>query len=130
VQAYPLAVWPGRWAVCRLPPDAAVPPWGSVPGPLVGITRTEHELSILAPAERVPADVVAERDFRVIEIVGPVSFSVVGLMAAITQPLAEAGVSVFIVATYDTDYVLVREGSLDAAVRALAAARFTFKEQA
>jgi hypothetical protein len=124
MQAFALAVWPGRWAVCRLSPDADVPAWAAEPGRLVAIVRTEGELSVLAPADRVPGAVVAERDFRVIEVVGPVPFAVVGLMAAITRPLAEAGVSVFTVATYDTDYVLVRDAMLATAIAALRAAGF------
>jgi hypothetical protein len=124
VQAYPLAVWPGQWAICRLPADSDVPPWALAAGRLASVTRTATELSIVAPSAGVPGDVLAERDWRVIEVVGPVPFSVVGLMAAITRPLAEAGVSVFTLATYDTDYVLVREASLEAAVRALSAAGF------
>ena len=125
MHSYPLAVWGGRWAVCRLAPDLPAPEWAWAPGPLVSVTRTAHELSVLAPSERVPDEVRAERDFRVIEVIGPVPFSVVGLMAAITRPLAEAGISVFAVATYDTDYVLVRDASLDAAVRALSSAGFS-----
>lgn len=124
MQAYPLAVWPGRWAICRLSADADVPSWARAPGRLVSVTRTAAELSIVAPSAGVPGDVLAERDFCVIEVVGPVPFSVVGLMAAITGPLAEAGVSVFTLATFDTDYVLVRDASLEAAVRALSAAGF------
>jgi hypothetical protein len=124
MQAFPLTVWPGRWAVSRFAPDAVVPAWATPPGGLVAVVRTESELSILAPAERVPGDAVAERDFRVIEVVGPVPFSVVGLMASITGALAAAGVSVFTVATYDTDYVLVREDTLSTATAALAAAGF------
>lgn len=122
--AFPLAVWPGRWAVARLASDAAVPQWATAPGRLVAVVRTEGELSILAPADRVPDDAIAERDFRVIEVVGPVPFVVVGLMAALTRPLADAGVSVFTVATYDTDYVLVRDAMLATAVGALRAAGF------
>jgi hypothetical protein len=124
MQTFPLAVWPGRWAVSRLASDADVPSWATEPGRLVACVRTEGELSVLAPADRVPGDVRAERDFRVIEVVGPVPFAVVGLMAAITRPLAEAGVSVFLVATYDTDYVLVREATLETAVTVLRAAGF------
>lgn len=127
MQAYPLAVWGGRWSICRLPPDVPSPPWALESGPLVSVTRTARELSILVPSGRVPDDVLAERDFRVVEVVGPVPFSVVGLVAAITRPLADAGVSVFTVATYDTDYILVREASLDAAVRALSAAGFEIR---
>lgn len=122
--AYPLAVWPGCWAICRLPVESDLPSWAMAPGRMVSVTRTATELSIVAPAAGVPATVLAERDFRVIEVVGPVPFSVIGLMAAITRPLAEAGVSVFTLATYDTDYVLVREAALEAAVRALSAAGF------
>lgn len=122
--AYPLAVWRGQWAVCRLPADSDVPSWALAPGRLISVTRTATELSIVAPSAGVPATVLAERDFRVIEVVGPVPFSVIGLMAAITRPLAEAGVSVFTLATYDTDYVLVREAALEAAVRVLSAAGF------
>jgi hypothetical protein len=124
VRAHPLAVWPGQWAICRLSADADVPPWALAPGRLVSVTRTATELSVVAPQASVPATVLAERDFRVVEVVGPVPFSVVGLMAAITRPLAEAGVSVFTLATYDTDYVLVREASLETAVRVLSEAGF------
>ena len=123
---YPLAVWGGRWTVCRLAPDVPAPAWALEPGPLVSVTRTATELSILAPSERVPDEMLAERDFRVIAVVGPVPFSVVGLMAALTRPLAEAGISVLTVATYDTDYLLVREASLETAVGVLSAAGFEF----
>ena len=122
--AYPLAVWPSQWAICRLPAESDVPSWALAPGRLISLTRTATELSIVAPSAGVPAAVLAERDFRVIEVVGPVPFSVIGLMAAITRPLADAGVSVFTMATYDTDYVLVREAALEAAVRALSEAGF------
>jgi hypothetical protein len=124
VRAHPLAVWPGQWAICRLSADSDVPSWALATGRLVSVTRTATELSIVAPEACVPAAVLAERDFRVIEVVGPVPFSVVGLIAAITRPLAEAGVSVLTLATYDTDYVLVREASLEVAVRVLSEAGF------
>jgi hypothetical protein len=127
MQPFPLRVWSGPWAVCRLSPEAPVPSWAGAGARLIAVVRTEGELSILAPADRVPDDVVAERDFRVIEVVGPVPFAVVGLMAAMTRALAEADVSVLTVGTYDTDYVLVRDGALDAAVTALRAAGFTIQ---
>jgi hypothetical protein len=69
--------------------------------------------------------VVAERGFRVIEVVGPVPFAVTGLMASLATPLAAAGVSLFPVATYDTDYVLIKEDALRQAVEALRGAGFT-----
>jgi hypothetical protein len=124
---FPLRVWPGRWSVCRLAPDDAVPAWATVPAPLLVTARSQTELSILAPEDHVPADVTSERGFRVIEVVGPVPFSVTGLIAALSQPLAAAGISLFPVATYDTDYVLVKDATLATAVGALRGAGFTIE---
>lgn len=121
---FPLRVWPGRWAVSRLSPSDDVPAWAVRPAPLSVIARTDAELSILAPEGHVPEAVTCERGFRVIEVVGPVPFAVTGLMASLSQPLAAAGISLFPVATYDTDYVLVKEGTLAAAVDVLRAAGF------
>ena len=122
---FPLRVWPGRWTVCRLAPDDAVPAWATVPAPLVVVSRSQTELSILVPEAHVPDQVTSERGFRVIEVVGPVPFAVTGLIASLSQPLAAAGISLFPVATYDTDYVLVQDASLASAVDVLRAAGFT-----
>ncbi len=124
---YPLRVWPGRWAVCRLAPADAVPAWATAPAPLAVVARSRTELSILVPEEHVPGDVTSEGGFRVIEVVGPVPFAVTGLIASLSQPLAAAGISLFPVATYDTDYVLVKDGTLAAAVDVLRAAGFTLE---
>jgi len=122
---FPLRVWPGRWAACRLAPGDAVPAWATMPAPLSVVARTQTELSILVPEAQVPDDVTSERGFRVIEVVGPVPFSVTGLIASLSGPLAAAGISLFAVATYDTDYVLVKEAALASAVDVLRASGFT-----
>ncbi len=111
----------GRFAVCRLDPGAAVPGWALDAGPLVSITRTEDELSIVAPEEAVPSEVQAERGWDAIRVVGTLDFSMIGVLAGLTGALAQAGVSVFAVSTYDTDILLVREGDTEAAVSALGA---------
>lgn len=102
-----------------------MPSWALAPAPLSVVARSPTELSVLVPESHVPADVTSEPDFRVIEVVGPVPFSVTGLMASLSQPLAAAGISLFPVATYDTDYVLVKDATLTAAVEALRGAGFT-----
>lgn len=53
---------------------------------------------------------------------GPLDFALTGILDALTAPLAQAGISLFAIATYDTDYVLVRAETLDAAITALTAA--------
>jgi hypothetical protein len=111
---------PGRYAVCRLRPDAAVPAWAS--GAFVNITLTDDELAIICPAEQVPLDVRAERDWRVLKLVGPFPFTAVGVLASLATPLARAGISLLSIATYDTDYFLVKHDVFDDAVAVLVAA--------
>lgn len=124
MSAFPLRVWAGRWAVCRLASDAAVPEWATGGARLVVVARTASELSIVAPEERVPAGVQAARGFRVIEVCGPVPFTVVGLMASLAQALAGAGIGLVPIGTYDTDYLLVQEADVPGAIDALRAAGF------
>jgi len=110
------------FAVCRLSPADPTPEWPR--GEFVSISRTPAELSVVCDQVHVPADVRAERDWRCFEVEGPIPFELVGLAARITKALAEARISVFFVSTFDTDYVMVRSASVDAAITALRSARF------
>ena len=114
---------PGRYAVCRLNTEASVPAWAQ--GPFVNITFTQDELAIICPADRVPGDVRAERDWRVLKLVGPFPFTAVGVLASLATPLARAGISLLSIATYDTDYFLVKGDVFDDAVAVLIAAGHT-----
>jgi hypothetical protein len=116
-----LELLPGLHAVCRLDAGAAVPTWAAG-GDFTSVTRTPGELSVICASAAVPGGVSAERDWRVLRVAGPLDFELTGVAAALTAPLAAAGVSVLPVATYETDYVLVRETSLTVALSALAAA--------
>ena len=113
----------GHYAVCRLGSDAAVPGWAA--GPFLNITLTDDELAIVCPAERVPADVRAERDWRVLKLVGPFPFTAVGVLASFATPLAQAGISLLSIATYDTDYFLVKSDTFEDAIAVLVAAGHT-----
>ena len=118
-----LRVLPGRLAIARLPASAGVPAWTDGPG-FRSITHRGDELSIVCAEVRVPPDVRAERGWRALEVEGTVDFSVVGLLHALTGPLAAARLSVFAASTFDTDVVLVREDTMDRAVEALRGAGF------
>ncbi|HKO58974.1 MAG TPA: ACT domain-containing protein [Thermoanaerobaculia bacterium] len=108
----------GRYAVCRLDPRDAIPSWADGQG-FVSISRTPDELSIICDETRVAATVVAERGWRCLSVEGPIAFSVTGVAASMTGALAAAGISVCLVATYDTDYLLVKEETLSRAIVAL-----------
>jgi hypothetical protein len=111
----------GSYAVVRLDPGAALPPWAAG-GPFVSVTRTGAELSVVCPQQAVPHDALAERGWRVLRVAGPLGFGVTGILASLAGPLASSGVSIFVVSTYDTDYLLVQERDLDRGADALSRA--------
>ncbi len=113
-------------AVCRLGPEAPVPPWASE-GALSAVVRTPDELSVVCEARRVPPDVPAVRGWRALRVAGRLDFEEVGILAALVAPLAGAGVPVFVLSTYETDYVLVEEARLAQALEALTAAGHTVR---
>lgn len=119
MSALSLKLLPGKLAVCRLDANASVPAWAA--GELTSVTRTEDELSVVCSQEAVPTEVRAERDFRCLAVAGPLSFATTGLVAALSTLLAEAGLSIFVISTFDTDLLLVRQPVLAQAVAALRA---------
>ena len=120
-----LALLPERFAVCRFDPGAPLPAWVFHESATVwSLTRTPRELSVVCPEDDLPPSVeVAERGWRALEVEGPIPFGETGVIAAITAPLAAAGIPVFVLSTYDTDLVLVQEAVLDRAVTVLSRER-------
>jgi uncharacterized protein len=106
-------------AICRLEPAAPVPSWAAGPSPFLTLSRTAEELSITALQSAVPIGVACERDYRAVRVRGPLPLNLVSILAAIADPLAAAGMSIFAISTYDTDYVLVKAGELEAALQVL-----------
>jgi uncharacterized protein len=107
----------GRYAVCRLAADAGAPEWAV--GPFVSVTRTHDELSVVCPEGLVPEGTKCDSGWRVLQVAGPLEFSLTGVLAAIATPLANAGIGIFAIATFDTDYVLLKEENLARATEAL-----------
>jgi hypothetical protein len=122
-----LRVLDDRLALVRQAADAPVPPW--IGGhDLLAVVRTRRELSLVCREDTVPANVTeVERGFRAIAVVGTLDFAQIGVVASLAVPLAEAGISIFGISTYDTDHILVRDERLDDAKRALVAAGHTFR---
>ena len=117
--SHSLSLLPGRLAICRLDPDAEVPGWAHS-GVFSSATRTAGELSIVCPEDQVPPGVRSDRGWRALKLEGPLDLSMAGVIAAMAAPLAEAGIPIFSIATYETDYLLVRESQLPASIAALA----------
>src|SRR5882724_7136303 len=77
----------GRFAICRLAPDSAVPEWAAGVE-FVSITRTKNELSVVCGENCVPSEIQAEGDWACIQLQGPFPFDMTGVLAAILNPLA------------------------------------------
>ena len=105
----------------RLAPDASLPSWATVGG-FFSVTRTADELSVICLANQVPSGLAAEAGWRALKVHGPFALSEIGVLAALAAPLAQAKVSLFAISTFDTDYLLVSDKKLDAAITALRAA--------
>jgi hypothetical protein len=83
------------------------------------VTRTTDETSVLCPADAVPAGVRCEAGWRCLRVAGTLDIFMVGVLAGLVGPLAAAGVSVFVVSTFDTDFLLVKEDRFTATVEVL-----------
>lgn len=111
-----------RFAISQLPAEAAIPRWAAQAPGVVATVRSHEELSIVCREDVVPLDVRQEKGWRAFMVEGPLDFGLTGVLAAIAGPLAVAGISIFAISTFHTDYVLVKEDKLEAATKALQAA--------
>ena len=113
-----LAILTDSFAVCRLRADEDFPSWALF-GSFCSLTRAPDELSIVCPQELVPEGVQAVRGWRSLKVEGKLDFTLVGILSSLTSSLADVGIVVFVIPTYDTDYVFVKENDLDRAVATL-----------
>ena len=109
-----LLLLPGAYAVCRLSGGDEVPGWARS-GDFFSVTRTSREFSVVCAEETVPQDIVAERGWRCLFVQGTLDFSVTGVVSSLAVPLAAQEIGIFVISTYDTDYLLVRSHDLDRA---------------
>lgn len=91
-------------------------------GPIISITRTQAELCIVYEDAAVPSHVMCQRGFRCLRVLGSLDFAETGVHASMAEPLARAGISIFVLSTCDIDYLLLPDGNLNAAVWALSEA--------
>jgi uncharacterized protein len=113
-----LSVTEGLFAIVKLSHDAAIPDWANA-GVFSSVTRTAEELSLVAAEVNVPVEISASRGWRMLKVHGPFAFTEVGVVAALANPLARIGVGIFVLSTFDTDYLFVQQEEIALAVEAL-----------
>jgi hypothetical protein len=117
-----LLILPGSFAICKLLPDSPIPSWSTYGG-FFSITRTPDEISIVCTEDRVPKEIInCSKGWRCLRVAGAMPFTAVGVLASLTAPLAAAGISVFAVSTFDTDYLLTQASDFERAATVLRAA--------
>lgn len=114
----------GRYAICRLPAKTAVPELAA--GAFASISRSADELSIVCLETAAPVGARREGPFALFRVTGAMDLGLTGVLASIAGPLAAAGVPIFAVATFDTDYLLVPEVARQRAEAALVEAGHRF----
>ncbi|AWK52844.1 MAG TPA: ACT domain-containing protein [Clostridium sp.] len=112
-----------KYGVCRLDKTELIPEWAQN-SDFFSITRTSDELSIVCSQDDIPNDINCEKDWRILKIEGPLDFSLIGILASISTILAQKGISIFAISTYDTDYILVKNNDIDNAISALIKERY------
>ena len=91
--------------------------------PFYFIGRTDQELSLVCRTQDAPAHTVAREDgWRAFRVQGELDFSLTGILAGLADILAKAGIGIFAVSTYNTDYILVKQEHFDRALGLLEAA--------
>ena len=106
-----------EYAMHQLPPDGKIPE-DVFKADFYSVTRTDDELSIIAPAKIPIKSNKVETDYSCMQLIGEFEVLTTGIWASITTTLADAGISVLAVTTYNTDYFLVKTSQLKKAVAA------------
>ena len=114
-----LSILPDKLSICHFDKNSPIPDWALEKTNFTSITRTMDELSITLPQDKIPGGVLTEGDWRAFKLEGDVEITSVGIIAALAKPLAEAGISIFNVSTYETNYILVEEKNLEKAKEVL-----------
>ncbi|MGB9929526.1 MAG: ACT domain-containing protein [Methanosarcina sp.] len=115
------------FGICKLEEKSEIPLW-VYNSNFFSITRTSEELSIICQENKIPASVPAEKNWRCLQVEGSLNFGLIGVIAEISRILANQKIGIFVLSTYNTDYIFVKEDELENAVKALLEADYVVKK--
>ena len=122
-----LKLLPETFGILKLIPPQVFPDWLAAAS-VFFVAQTEDEFSIMCPQVIIPATLTASRDWRCLRAHGDLAFDEVGVVARLSKPLADAGLSLFLVSTHDRDYVFVQANDLEQALTIYRGIGFTLSE--
>ena len=118
-KTFVISVLKDDYKVCRMNAFDGVPDW-ALETPVSSVTRTAEELSIVCPDSVAPKELQSEQEWKCLKIHGPLGFEEVGIISGLTKVLADANISVFVMSTFETDYILVKRMNIEKAAKVLA----------
>lgn len=107
-----------KYSVCRLNKNDEIPKW-IFQEEFFSITKTDEELSVVCLQDKIKENIKCEKDWRILKIEGPLDFSLIGILSKISTLMANNDISIFAISTYDTDYILIKEESINKAIEVL-----------
>ena len=113
-----LSLLKDKYGICTLPNTAPIPDWALTQS-LASITRTEKELTIVCRLEILPSQYQSGPNWRCFKIDGIFDLNQIGVISSISSPLADAGISIYVISTHDTDYFLIQEQNLEQTISTL-----------
>lgn len=108
----------GIYAVCQISNREKVPSWVEEKG-FFSVTKTEDEISVVMLQDKISKEIKAEKDWRILKVEGTLEFSLIDILAKISSVLAENQISIFVISTFNTDYILVKEEKIEKAMAVL-----------
>ena len=124
-----LSILPDTFAICRLEAKAKLPDWVLLAN-FFSMTRTLDELSIVCPVAQIPPDIECSLEWCCFQVEGQLDFSLTGILASLATPLAQVGISIFALSTYDTDYLMAKQENKELAIEILSQAGHQVKSGA
>jgi uncharacterized protein len=117
--AYNLILSANKYSIYKFQKDSVLPDW-IYSSEFCSVTRTDEELSVvIAMTDHISDWIVSSDNWRILKIEGPLDFSLIGVIADISAILKEVKVSVFVISTYNTDYILIKEDDLNTSLVSL-----------
>lgn len=107
-----------NFTIHKFDPDEKLPP-ELIESKLFWIGKTDEELSVVCESGIKLPSKKSDSGWSALKIIGPLDFSEIGILAGISKTLAEAGISIFALSTFDTDYILIKKSKIENAVNAL-----------
>jgi hypothetical protein len=120
-------ILPMRFTMCQLPLNKPIPDWVYASS-FYSISKTTDELSVVCEEHLVKGEIKKSIGWKLLKINAELDLSLTGITAQFSTALAKAGVNLSVIATYNTDYILVEDFKLDVAIQALRGAGFEVSE--